>query len=150
MSPLCKAELKSVLFESKVIDFILSIVLITANCHTVVIMLIYMLQKSNEVIQLSNLLLGYRVFNYVELHTFSHGSTAPSGPLSTLHDHTQTHHIRQDFSGRVISPPQRLLRDNIQQSRETSIHTPGGIRTRNPSNRAATDPRHSPRGHFMF
>ena len=38
-------------------------------------------------------------------------------------DHTQTHHTRQDSSGRVIS----------QQPQETDIQVPSGIRTRNPS-----------------
>ena len=43
----------------------------------------------------------------------SHGTTDPSGtrtsPLSKLHYHTQTHHSRQDSSGRVISQTQRPL-----------------------------------------
>ena len=34
-----------------------------------------------------------------------------------------------------------------QHSQGTEIHTPGGIRTRNPSKRAAADPRLRPRGH---
>jgi hypothetical protein len=67
--------------------------------------------------------------------------------LSGLHDHAQTHHTRSDSSGRVISPTQRLLPNNIQHSQETDVHAPGGIRTRNPSQRAAADPRR-PRGHW--
>ena len=35
-----------------------------------------------------------------------------------------------------------------QQSQETFIHAPGGIRTRNPSKRAAADPRLRPGGHW--
>ena len=35
--------------ENKLIDFILPIVLIAANCHTVAMVYNYMLQKSNEV-----------------------------------------------------------------------------------------------------
>ena len=39
------------------------------------------------------------------------------------------------------------LPDNTQHSQETDIHAPGRIRTRNPSKRAAVDPRLRPRGH---
>ena len=38
--------------------------------------------------------------------------------------------------------------DNIQHSQGTNIHVPGGIRTHNPSKRAAADPRLKPRGHW--
>jgi hypothetical protein len=41
----------------------------------------------------------------------------------------------------VTSPSQRPLPDNTQQSQETTIHAPGGIRTHNPSKRAAVNPR---------
>jgi hypothetical protein len=41
----------------------------------------------------------------------------------------------------VISPTQRPLPDNTQHLKETDIHVPGGIRTRNPNKRAAVDPR---------
>jgi hypothetical protein len=61
--------------------------------------------------------------------------------IDTSHDHTQTHHTRQESSGRVISPMQRPLPDNTQQPQETDIHAPGEIRTRNPSKRAAANPR---------
>ena len=40
------------------------------------------------------------------------------------------------------------LPDNTQHSQETDIHAPGGIRTHNPSKRAAGDPRLRPRGHW--
>jgi hypothetical protein len=43
----------------------------------------------------------------------------------------------------VISPTQRPLPDNTQHSQTTNIHVPGGIRTRNPSNRVAAQ-----RGHW--
>jgi hypothetical protein len=36
--------------------------------------------------------------------------------LSILPDHTQTHHTRYDFSGRVISSTQRPVPENIQHS----------------------------------
>ena len=53
--------------------------------------------------------------------------------------HTTTHYHRCDSSGRVISPTQRPLPDNTQHSQHTDIHDPGGIRTHNPSKRAAAD-----------
>jgi len=40
------------------------------------------------------------------------------------------------------------LTDNIQHSKQTNIHVPGGIRTHNPSKRAAADPRLTPPGHW--
>jgi len=62
--------------------------------------------------------------------------------------HTTTHHSREDSSGRVISSSQRPVTDNTQHSQETDIHAPGGIRTYNPSRRAAVDLRLRPRGHW--
>jgi len=61
--------------------------------------------------------------------------------------HTTTRHIRWDSSGRVISSSQRPLPDNTQHSQQTDIHASGGIRSHNPSKRAAADPRLRPRGH---
>jgi hypothetical protein len=58
--------------------------------------------------------------------------------LSRLHNQTQTHHDRWESAGPGISPKQRPLPDNTQLSQETKIHAPGGIRTHNPSMRAAT------------
>jgi hypothetical protein len=44
------------------------------------------------------------------------------GPsLSRTHNHTQTHHIRYDYPGRVISPSQRHLSDNTQHSQQTDM-----------------------------
>ena len=40
--------------------------------------------------------------------------------LSRIHDHAQTHHTRQGFSGRGICPSQIPLPDNTQHSRQTS------------------------------
>jgi len=42
--------------------------------------------------------------------------------LSRLRDHTQTHHIHQDSSGRVISSSQRPLPDYTQHT-----HAPAGF-----------------------
>jgi len=39
---------------------------------------------------------------------------AKTSSLSRIHDHTQTHHTRQESSVRVISPTQRPLPDNTQ------------------------------------
>ena len=69
---------------------------------------------------------------------------AKASSFSGIHDHTQTHHILQDSSARVISPSPRPLPDNIQHSQETDIHALDGIRTHNPSRGAAADPRLRP------
>jgi hypothetical protein len=69
--------------------------------------------------------------------------------LSRIHYHTRLdtpHSV--GLSGRVIKPTQRPLPDNTQHSQRTIIHAPGGIRTHNPSKRAATDPLLRPRGHW--
>ena len=68
--------------------------------------------------------------------------------LEVSRSYTTTHHSRWDSSGRVISSSQRPLPDNTQQSQQTNIHTPGGIRTHDLSTRAAADLRLRPRGHW--
>ena len=73
-------------------------------------------------------------------------TSSRSFSLSRLHDHTQTHHTQQDSSGRVISLTQRPLPHNTKK--KTDIRAPGGIRTRNPSKRAAADPRLTLHGHW--
>jgi len=45
-------------------------------------------------------------------------------------------------------PAQKPLPGNTQHSQQTDIHVPGGIRTRNPSKRAAAEPRLRPGGHW--
>jgi len=72
---------------------------------------------------------------------FFHGLTALMG-LSLLSEVPRSHtrHTRYVISGRMFSPPQRPLPDNTQLSKETDIHSPGGIRTHNPTRRAAVDP----------
>jgi hypothetical protein len=62
--------------------------------------------------------------------------------------HTTTHHSRYNSSGRVISSSYRPLPENTQQSQQTHIHTPGGIRTHSLSRRAAEDLRLRPHGHW--
>jgi hypothetical protein len=60
-------------------------------------------------------------------------------------DHTQRRATvsRTDSSGRLISSSQRPLPDNTQQ---TNIHAPGGIRNHNRSRRAAVDLHLKPHG----
>jgi hypothetical protein len=59
--------------------------------------------------------------------------------IEATRSHSDTPHIRQDSSGRVISPTQKSVPDNKQHSQETDTHAPGGIRTRSPSKRTAED-----------
>ena len=51
--------------------------------------------------------------------------------IEVSRSHT-THNSRQDASGRVISPSQRPLPDNTQNSQQTDIHASRGIRTCTP------------------
>ena len=53
-----------------------------------------------------------------------------------------THHTRLDSSGRVISPSQRPLPDNKQQSQQTAITR----RYQNPQSQQARDRRPTPKG----
>jgi len=48
----------------------------------------------------------------------------------------------------VISSSQRTLADNTKHSQEIDIHSSGGIRTRNPSKRAAAGLRTRPQSHW--
>jgi len=66
-------------------------------------------------------------------------------PLTGLHNHTP--HTVGPLWG-VINPSQRPLPDSTQHSQETDTHAPGGIRTNNPSKRAAADPHRRRRGHW--
>ena len=61
--------------------------------------------------------------------------------LTVAAGHTQTHHNRQDSSGRVITPTQGTLSDNIRQSQQTGFYAPGEIRTLIFRKRGAADPR---------
>ena len=56
--------------------------------------------------------------------------------------HARTHTHTVELLWGVIGPSQRPLPDNTQHSQGTEIHTAGGFRTRNPSQRAAVDPSH--------
>ena len=48
----------------------------------------------------------------------------------------------------LISPTQRPLPDNTQQSKEKGAHASRGIRIHKPSKRVATYPRPRPRSHW--
>jgi hypothetical protein len=60
---------------------------------------------------------------------------------------TQAHHTQQDSSGEQINPTQNPLPDKTQHSK-TDIHAFGGIRTHNPSKRAAAELRFRPRSQW--
>ena len=64
---------------------------------------------------------------------------------SRLHDHTQTHHIRSDSSGTMISKTQKPLPDNTKYS---DIHATGGVRTHSPGKWAVLNSYLIPRGHW--
>jgi hypothetical protein len=67
-------------------------------------------------------------------------------PHIGIRNHTRwTYHTWWDSSGRVIGPKQWPLPDKTQR---TNIHPTGRTRTRNPSKRAAADPRLIRRDHW--
>ena len=69
--------------------------------------------------------------------------------LLRLHDHFQTHHTRQDSSGRVISLLQTPLPDNSQHSQETDIDCPwrdSNSQSQQASGRRSTPQTARPRG----
>jgi len=76
-----------------------------------------------------------------------HGALAPvgSGPY---HYRGFTITLRYTTIGRTLDEwSAQTPRHNIQQSTQTDIQAPGGIRTRNRSKRAAADPPFRPRSH---
>jgi hypothetical protein len=84
---------------------------------------------------------------FLRTHCIPHGAKAPSWPESLQYrGFTITYHTRYDSSGRVISPTRRQPY-NTQHSQERDIDASGGIRTRNPSKRAAADLRLRPHSH---
>jgi hypothetical protein len=66
--------------------------------------------------------------------------------IETSRSLLKTHNTWQDSSGRVISLSQRPISDNTQDSKETDIHLPDGIRNHSLIKRTAADPRLRPRG----
>jgi hypothetical protein len=78
------------------------------------------------------------------IYLFFSGPTAHCGPgppyaRGFLITHTVTHQSRYDSSGRHV---------NTQHSQQRDTHAPDGIRTRNPSEQAAVDPRLRPLCHW--
>jgi hypothetical protein len=66
-----------------------------------------------------------------------------------LRHHTQWHNTVGSTPLDEWSARRRdLYLTNTQHSQQTNIHAPGRIRTRNPSRRAAADPRFRPLGHW--
>ena len=57
------------------------------------------------------------------------------------HTHNDTHTQSEDSSGEGIGLSQRPVLNNTQHSQEADIHGPGRSRSRNPSKRAAAEPR---------
>jgi hypothetical protein len=84
------------------------------------------------------------------IRLFHDATTALGGPgLSHCRGFTitlsDTPHL-VGLIGTSDGPPQRHLLDNTQNSQKTYMHASSGIRTLNPSNRAAVDQHLRPRG----
>jgi len=74
---------------------------------------------------------------------------AKASSSSRLHDHTQTTTIcRTPLDEWSARRRDLYLTTHNTHNRQTSIHVLGGIRTYNPSERAAADSRLGPRGHW--
>ena len=83
----------------------------------------------------------------VLFNSLPHGATAPSRPGPHYRGFMIT--LRHTTLGRTpLDEGPARRRDNTQHSQETDIHALGGIRTRNPSKRAAADPHLRQRGHW--
>jgi hypothetical protein len=76
-------------------------------------------------------------------------NAADSHPLFWFLDHAQFHATVCWTSLDEVSTRRRLP-DTTQHSQKTDKHAPGGIRTRNPSNRSAADPRLRTLGHVFL
>jgi hypothetical protein len=92
---------------------------------------------------------------HVSLLCFFNRSTAPWGPMpphfSRLHNHTLFRHTTLGTTPLDEGPARRrdlYLTTHKNHKRQTDIHASGGIRTHDPSKRAAADPRFRPRGHW--
>jgi hypothetical protein len=94
-------------------------------------------------------------FAYIALQYlfFFSGSTAPWGPrpphFSRLHDHTFYRHTTLGRTPLDEGPARHrdLYLTTHNTHKRPNIHALGGIRTHNPSKRAAVHPRLRPRGH---
>jgi len=85
--------------------------------------------------------------NYIYfIYSFFCGATTLLGPRPPhCWGFEVTHIVRSPLD--IWSPVAEALPDNTLHSQETDIHSPGGIRTHNPSKRAAAGLRLIPRGH---
>jgi len=114
-----------------------------------------LLASEEEQVQVFGLL-GYRtnwrIFTIVYKYFSPVGLRPNAGYGLLIHEvsrsHTTTHHVREDFSGLVLSSSQRLLPDNTQHPQQTNIHAPGGIGTHYLSRREAADLHLRPRSHW--
>ena len=85
------------------------------------------------------------------MYFFFHVATAPSGPVPpqnrgfTITFRHTPHTVGLPWTSDQPDAQNSTL--HKQHSKETDIHGPGGVRTRNSSKRAAADPRLIPRGH---
>ena len=108
-------------------------------------------RQSMPVIQLLTWTLR-RIKCLVSFNFFYNGATAPSGRgpphyrgfTSTLRHTTLSVTPLDEWSARRRD----LYLTKKQDSQQTDIHALGGIRTRNPSKRAAASPSFRPRGHW--
>ena len=77
----------------------------------------------------------------LQICIFFHGLTAPSGPDSLPFKASRSHADIPHSVGLLWTSYRRAAEtsDNTQYSQEENIHAAGGIRTHNPSNRAAAD-----------
>ena len=121
-----------------------------------------MYQETAGILKVKNTLANsmYHVTKFSILFKFAIGpyfyfylaQQPPMGQGLPIHEvsrsHTTTHHSQYVSCGRVISPTQKPLPDNTQQTQQTEIHVPDGIRTHNFSRQEAADLRLTPRGHW--
>jgi len=67
--------------------------------------------------------------------------------ITIHHTHTHTHTLGRTPLDEWSAHAQTSYLTTHNPHKETDIHAPGGIRTRNPSKRTAAGPRFRPRGH---
>jgi hypothetical protein len=80
---------------------------------------------------------------------FFYGSTAPFRVLRPPHfEVSRSHFLDTPHSVGLLWTRDQLVAEISQHSQETDIHALGGIRTHNPSKRAAADPRLRPYGNW--
>jgi hypothetical protein len=117
----------------------------TSNMGRIIVyFIIPWLDCSRNVKSGSDLATGYGCFCFLQHTIFIRGSASS---LSSFWDHT---HLDTSHSIELLwTSDQADAKTSTWQhtTLTTGIHAPRGIRTRNPSKRAAADPRCRPRGH---